>query len=144
MKKMIVVICFVVAMVVTAVVVYNTEKGEQSSEQAMTEKGTLVDVKLIAPTDSNAQILPKVIDLYATWCGPCKMIAPIIEELKVEYAGVVKFEKVDIDENRAIAEQYEVEAIPTLIFMKPDGTYEKKVGFMDREAIKSEIAKMIK
>ncbi|MBE6311377.1 MAG: thioredoxin [Bacteroidales bacterium] len=86
---------------------------------------------------------PKVIDLYATWCGPCKMIAPILEELEKEYAGKVVFEKVDIDENRAIAEQYQVEAIPTLIFMKPDGTYEKKVGFMEKDAIKAEIAKLL-
>lgn len=127
---------------VIAAVVFVACSGNAKKEQAAEEVAVVEDVQVSDTVAVGAK--PKVIDLYATWCGPCKMIAPILEELEKEYAGKVVFEKVDIDENRAIAEQYQVEAIPTLIFMKPDGTYEKKVGFMEKDAIKAEIAKLLK
>lgn len=126
---------------VIAAVVFVACSGNAKKEQAAEEVAVVEDVQVSDTVAVSAK--PKVIDLYATWCGPCKMIAPILEELEKEYAGKVVFEKVDIDENRAIAEQYQVEAIPTLIFMKPDGTYEKKVGFMEKDAIKAEIAKLL-
>lgn len=126
---------------VIAAVVFVACSGNAKKEQAAEEVAVVEDVQVSDTVAVGAK--PKVIDLYATWCGPCKMIAPILEELEKEYAGKVVFEKVDIDENRAIAEQYQVEAIPTLIFMKPDGTYEKKVGFMEKDAIKAEIAKFL-
>ena len=126
---------------VIAAVVFVACSGNAKKEQAAEEVAVVEDVQVSDTVAVGAK--PKVIDLYATWCGPCKMIAPILEELEKEYAGKVVFEKVDIDENRAIAEQYQVEAIPTLIFMKPDGTYEKKVGFMEKDAIKAEIAKLL-
>ena len=126
---------------VIAAVVFVACNGNVKNEQAAEEVAVVEDVQVSDTVAVGAK--PKVIDLYATWCGPCKMIAPILEELEKEYAGKVVFEKVDIDENRAIAEQYQVEAIPTLIFMTPDGTYEKKVGFMEKDAIKAEIAKLL-
>ena len=141
MKKLIFKV--MVAMMVAVIAVVMVACGNSKSEGSVDDSTVVEDVVVGDLDTAKVDKLPKVIDLYATWCGPCKMIAPIIEELKGEYAGVVEFEKVDVDENLAIAEQYEVQSIPTLIFMKPDGSYEKREGFMDKEAIKVEIAKMI-
>ena len=59
--------------------------------------------------------VPTVVDFYADWCGPCRMVSPIIESLSREYAGRVKFVKVDTDENQALAARYEVMSIPTVM-----------------------------
>ena len=110
------------------------------SEQSAMDESMETTVDTLAAT---AYVMPKVIDFYATWCGPCQKIAPIIEELAKEYEGKVIFEKVDVDEKQELALEYGVEAIPTLVFMKADGTYDKSVGFMDKEALKAEIAKLL-
>ncbi len=66
-----------------------------------------------------SQSLPVIVDMYAEWCPPCKMIAPIIDKLATEYAGKVKFVKVDTDKNQALSMQYNIRSIPTLmIFFK--------------------------
>ncbi len=69
-----------------------------------------------------------VVDFYADWCGPCKVIAPIMEKLSTEYDGKAKFTKIDVDENPAIAEQFEIMSIPTLIVFKNGKPVERFVG----------------
>lgn len=59
-----------------------------------------------------------VVDFWATWCGPCRMIAPVMEELAAEYEGKVKIGKLDVDENNAISIKYGVRSIPTVLFIK--------------------------
>lgn len=114
------------------------------ADSGVQEQVTVVEDSVAVDTMAlTADVMPKVIDFYATWCGPCKKIAPIVEELAKEYEGKVIFEKVDVDEKPDLANEYGVEAIPTLVFMKTDGTYEKNVGFMDKEALKAEIAKLL-
>ncbi|MEI7958040.1 MAG: thioredoxin [Verrucomicrobiota bacterium] len=71
---------------------------------------------------------PVLVDFWATWCGPCKMIAPIIDEIAAEKAGVVKIAKVDVDENQAISARYGIRAIPTLLLFKNGEVKEQIVG----------------
>ena len=72
--------------------------------------------------------LPALIDLWAPWCAPCRMIAPVIEQLAAEYAGKAVVGKVNVDENPAIASRYGVTSIPTLMFLKNGDVKDQMIG----------------
>ncbi|HEX3078565.1 MAG TPA: thioredoxin [Lachnospiraceae bacterium] len=76
-----------------------------------------------------------LIDLYATWCGPCKALSPIIEKVADEYEGKVKVAKIDIDKHMEIAEKYGVRSIPTLLFFKDGEVVENLLGLQDKVKI---------
>lgn len=80
-----------------------------------------------------------LVDFWATWCGPCKMIAPVLEQIAEEYKGKVKIGKVNVDEQSEIARQYQILSIPTLILFKNGEIMNVSVGFRS----KSEIEKII-
>lgn len=82
--------------------------------------------------DYNAEVLkskiPVLVDFYAEWCGPCKMMAPIIDDLAKQYEGKVKIGKMDVDANPETPQKYGVMSIPTLVFMKNGEVVEKFTG----------------
>ncbi len=80
-----------------------------------------------------------MVDFFATWCGPCKMMAPAVERLAKAYEGKVKIGKLDVDENPDVAGKYEIQSIPTTIFFKNGEMVEKLVGFQSEEALKKKI-----
>jgi len=80
-----------------------------------------------------------VVDFWAPWCGPCKMIAPAVEELAKEYSGKVKIGKLDVDSNPKTATNYAVMSIPTLIFFKKGLVMEQAVGALSKADIKKKI-----
>jgi len=82
---------------------------------------------------------PAVVDVYATWCGPCKMMAPLFEELSKELGDKYKFAKINIDEEREVAIQYNVSSIPTLLFFKDGKVVAKETGYMGKDALKAKI-----
>jgi thioredoxin 1 len=75
---------------------------------------------------------PVLVDFWAEWCGPCKMIGPVLDELAGEYAGRVKIGKVNIDDHQALAGQYNVRAIPTLLLFKQGQVTEQVVGLRSK------------
>jgi thioredoxin 1 len=83
--------------------------------------------------------VPLLVDFWAPWCGPCKAIAPVLEELAGEMAGKLSIGKVDVDENGAIAAEYNVRAIPTLILFKDGQVAEQFVGLVGKSDLKTKI-----
>lgn len=79
--------------------------------------------------------LPTVVDFWAVWCGPCKMIAPVLEQIAQEYDGKLQVLKLDVDHNSQSAMQYGVMSIPTLILFKDGQPVERIVGFMPKEKL---------
>ncbi|BDS09419.1 thioredoxin [Aureispira anguillae] len=82
-----------------------------------------------------------VVDFWAQWCGPCRAIAPIIEELADEYAGTALVGKVDVDANQELAMQYSIRSIPTILILKDGAVVEKHVGAITKPALQSKIDK---
>ena len=82
-----------------------------------------------------------VVDCWAPWCGPCHMVAPVIEEMARDYAGKILFGKLNVDENREVAMKYQIMSIPTLLVFKNEKLVDRIVGAMPRQALEPKIAK---
>ena len=101
--------------------------------------------KAIEITDANFEQevlksqVPVLIDFWAVWCGPCKMVAPIVEELANEYDGKLKVGKLDVDNNRETAMQYGIRSIPTLLVLKNGEVVEQVIGAVSKAALVDKI-----
>lgn len=80
-----------------------------------------------------------VVDFYANWCGPCKMIGPVIEKLATEYEGKATITKVDIESDRELAQEYKVRSIPTILFFKNGEVIDKSIGNVSKTQLESMI-----
>ena len=87
--------------------------------------------------------IPVLVDFYAEWCGPCKMAAPILDELSDTYQGKVKIIKMDVDQTKTASEKYGVMSIPTVVMFVKGAESERKVGFGGREGYEGMIKKVI-
>lgn len=90
-----------------------------------------------------SQEKPVVIDFWAEWCGPCRMIAPIVDELAAEYEGKVVIGKCDVEANDEIAMKYGVRNIPTILFIRNGEVVDKQVGAVSKDVLKSKIENLL-
>lgn len=87
--------------------------------------------------------LPVLVDFWAPWCGPCKMLTPIIEELEKEYVGKIKIVKLNVDENQKIPSQFHIMSIPALIFFKNGKPLKNMVGAQGKDSLRKVIDEVI-
>lgn len=83
--------------------------------------------------------LPVLVDFWAEWCGPCRMVAPVLEEIDKELEGKVKIVKVNVDEEGALAQQYDVMSIPTLMIFKKGEVVETAIGFRPKKDLMAKV-----
>ncbi len=104
-------------------------------------------MKPVEITDSNFQTevlqspTPVLVDFWAEWCGPCKMIAPVVEELAKEYNGKLKVGKVDVDANQQVSMQFGIRSIPTLLVFKGGKVVDQLVGAVPKKMLVEKISK---
>jgi thioredoxin 1 len=110
----------------------------------MTSESTMLHVndKNFAEEVLNAEI-PVLVDFWASWCGPCRSISPVIEELSKEFAGKVKVTKLNVDENPATPSQYGVRGIPTLLLFKGGKIFDQIVGAVPKARLVTMIQKAL-
>lgn len=82
-----------------------------------------------------------VVDFFATWCGPCKMLAPVFEDLGEELAGKATFVKVDVDESPGVAQKYQVMTVPSVLVLKDGELKEVSVGYVPKDQLKAIVEK---
>ena len=100
-------------------------------------------------TDGNFEQLviksdaPFLVDFWAPWCGPCRMVAPVVDELAKEYEGRLKVGKVNVDDNQEVAARYGISSIPTLLFFKGGELVERITGALPKAALKQVVDKVV-
>ena len=133
MRKILVYICSItIAMAVLASCNKKPVKGVEeaaTTEQLATDElpsdATTADIKSVNNLEG-----PAMLDFYATWCGPCKMMTPIVEEMEKKYGKTIKFQSIDIDKNQSMAVDFQVNAVPTFFFVSKKGEVRRVEGAM--------------
>lgn len=87
--------------------------------------------------------IPVLVDFYADWCGPCKMMGPVIDQIAAEYDGKIKVGKLNVDNDPEIAQRYRVMSIPTFLFVKNGEAFATSIGAADKASLVSKINEMI-
>ncbi len=120
-----------------------TKQEPKIATEAPTADGAvleLTDATFDAAVSEHALL---VVDCWAVWCGPCRMVAPVIEELAKDYAGRATFAKLDVDKNRAVARRFQIQSIPLILIFKNGRLVNQKLGALPRAMLEPAIAKHV-
>lgn len=119
---------------ILSLVVFVACSNKQTEATESTLDSTTIETAEVAAN------LPTVLDFSATWCPPCQQFKPIFEEAKEKYNGRVEMKTIDVDQNRELAQKYNISSIPAIIFLDAEGKeVNRKVGFMDKESLEEAI-----
>ncbi|MGI6232067.1 MAG: thioredoxin [Prevotella sp.] len=136
----------------------NRNIGQNGATKQKERKTTTMNVKELTTADFKRLVMnyelhpkewifegdkPALIDFYATWCGPCKATAPIVEEMAEKYNGKIDVYKVDVDQQEELAAVFGIRSIPTLLFIPKDGNPQMQVGAMSRSQMDEAIQKVL-
>ena len=116
---------------------------EATNEQAVAADRAASDIVAPIPQDLIPVTGPTIVDFYATWCGPCKELAPTLERLEKKYKGRVTFMRIDVDENPELAQAFQVESIPTLFFITSAGVVDASIGLVSEAELEAQITAML-
>lgn len=141
-------------MAALVVLVSCNSKSEQNANEATDGNETVKSEMPVANSEDEGQTewikqttimssKPMVIDFFATWCGPCKELAPILDELEQKHKGDVIFQRIDVDKEPELAQEFNVEAIPMLLFVTPKGEYQSIMGYQEAPVIEAKIAELL-
>ena len=140
---------FIGLMALVALTACNNQSNQQADNNAETEQ--VEAVAQDTPDDDGwikqSTLLankPMVVDFFATWCGPCKELAPVLDELEKKYEGKVIFQRIDVDQRPELAQEFRIEAIPMLMFITPSGEYKSLIGYQEASVIEGKIAELLK
>lgn len=117
-----------------SVILFSCGNNKKAEDKAPADSVKKAPVAVI-PVDSMAT----VIDFYATWCGPCKEFSPIFEKMEKKYDGKINFKRVDVDQDPALAAQYDIQSIPTVVIIPVRGETKKFVGLMSEKDFEAEL-----
>ena len=132
----------------------NKTENQDNSEAAGTEQTAKSEMPVASPDDEGQgewikqttimSAKPMVIDFFATWCGPCKQLAPILDEIEKKHTGEVIFKRIDVDQETELAQEFGIQAVPTLMFVTPKGEYQTMLGLQTPEDIEAKISDLLK
>lgn len=148
MKKILLIVA-IVMMVMSCNNRAENNQAEEAITNEMTQDETTGDVSSEAGQDgwmkqsTIKSSKPMVVDFFATWCGPCKELAPILDEIEKNHKGEVIFERIDVDQKPELAQEFNIQAIPMLMFITPEGEYQTIVGLEEPAVIEAKIAELL-
>ena len=117
--------------------------NELANKYSGDSKQEILDKPIIITDDTFDNVIQKykllVIDCWAEWCGPCRMVGPVIDELAKDYAGKIVFGKINVDENRTIPMKFQIMSIPTILIFKDGNLVDKIIGALPKPKLESRI-----
>ena len=147
-------IIFCLSVVLLLAACNNKAENQENSEAAGANETAQSEMPVASPDDpgqtewiKQTTIMtskPMVIDFFATWCGPCKELSPILDEIEKKHKGEVIFRRIDVDQEPDLAMEFKVESIPMLMFVTPKGEYQTIVGLQAPEVLEAKIGELLK